>query len=210
MYNNDLGSADISGIGDGTVKGAIITKVSKSGDTMTGHLQLGATGSHDLAIHFNDYNGNTLRHKVWMGTANNSGTFYLWDNTLTKAIITQGVSGNATFDGINVKDMLTPKETTLSKSSYSYLYGDVNIKKCGGAVSIYIYGFKNLSATAEYTVVSGGIPSEYRPSRDLIWILSDSSVNYKIKVTSGGSIVVYCYGTPTLQNNFTQVLAYVK
>ena len=66
---------------------------------MTGVLTLGGENKQNLSIMLLDYNGTTQRHRMWMGYANGSGTFYLYDNTTNKALIQQPTSGIAVFNG---------------------------------------------------------------------------------------------------------------
>ena len=62
---------------------AIGQKLSKTGDTMSGHLHLGNnTMANSPNIYWNDKN-----RSVWAGTANDNGWFYLWDATNGRGIL---------------------------------------------------------------------------------------------------------------------------
>lgn len=73
------------------------TKVSKSGDTMSGNLNIQGLNK---SLNWKDMNGNNLRRHVWAGFANSAGDFYLWDTTNRKEILSAPSNGAVRLNGI--------------------------------------------------------------------------------------------------------------
>lgn len=85
---------------------AIGQKLSKTGDTMSGHLHLGNnTMANSPNIYWNDKN-----RSVWAGTANDNGWFYLWDATNGRGILVSGKDGSGEVFGGNKASLRTDGE----------------------------------------------------------------------------------------------------
>lgn len=76
--------------------------VKKTGDTMTGALKMGTTsGTNGPPIQF----FSNKRNHIWMGYANDNGSWYLWDSHNNKNIITSTLDGTNTFGGHATMDL---------------------------------------------------------------------------------------------------------
>ena len=75
--------------GNVNITPANVGAVSKTGDTVAGHLHMGNdTMTNSPNIYWDDKN-----RSVWAGTMNGEGTFYIWDATNNKGIIISNPGG---------------------------------------------------------------------------------------------------------------------
>lgn len=98
---------------------------------MTGNLAIQKTNAVTSWI---DMNGNTERRRVWAGTANSNGDFFLYDGTKNRHIIHAPLNGIPQFSGELRAEKLTvtfAAGATTNKIYWAYKLGNlvfVNIR----------------------------------------------------------------------------------
>lgn len=108
----------------------------------------------------------------------------------------------------SIEEELTVKETTAEAASGNKLYSNWYFKRHGDTVQIEITGFKNLVAQTNNTIVTG-IPTNFLPSRNLVFSLEFLGESYRITILTDGTLVCYPYGNITSQNNFSTIITYI-
>lgn len=76
---------------------------------------IGSTSLANLSLHWID-----PRRHVWAGTANSNGSYYIWDTTNNKAILSSDASGNNAFNG-NITGFANGISTFIDDSSTASL-----------------------------------------------------------------------------------------